>query len=133
MGGNTRRAPIGLLLEYYDIFAFGPKEMSGINPSIMKHRLNVDPAHKPLVKKKRHMGPKRATVAIAEVQKPVEVVFIRECQYAEGIFNVVLIKKPSGSWRVCVDFTDPSKACPKDSYPLPKINKLVDAKAVTPY
>jgi len=28
-----------------------------------------------------------------------------------------------------VDFTDLNKACPKDSYPLPKIDKLVDAKA----
>jgi len=42
---------------------------------------------------------------------------------------VVLVKKPNGIWRMCVDFTDLNKACPKDSYPLPKIDKLVDATA----
>jgi len=40
---------------------------------------------------------------------------------------VVLIKKPNDTWRMYVDFIDLNKACPKDSYPLPKIDKLVDA------
>jgi len=43
--------------------------------------------------------------------------------------NVVLVKKPNGIWRMCVDFTDLNKACPKDNYPLSKINKLVDTTA----
>ena len=38
-----------------------------------------------------------------------------------------MVKKPNGTWRMCVDFTDLNKACPKDSYPFPKINKLVDS------
>ena len=73
------------------------------------------------------MGPERATAANAEVQKLLEAEFIRECQYPEWISNVVLVKKPNGTWRMCVDFTDLNKACPKDSYLLPKIDKLVDA------
>nr|KYP43134.1 Retrovirus-related Pol polyprotein from transposon 297 family [Cajanus cajan] len=40
--------------------------------------------------------------------------------------NVVLVKKNSGKWRMCVDYTDLNKACPKDSYPLPSIDRLVD-------
>jgi len=40
---------------------------------------------------------------------------------------VVLVKKASGKWRMCVDFTDLNKACPKDSYPLPNIDTLVDS------
>ena len=40
--------------------------------------------------------------------------------------NVVLVKKANGKWRMCVNFTDLNKACPKDSYPLPRINQLVD-------
>jgi len=39
---------------------------------------------------------------------------------------VVMVKKSDGKWRMCVDFTDPNKACPKDSFPLPKINQLVN-------
>ncbi|KAL5548489.1 hypothetical protein UlMin_003720 [Ulmus minor] len=45
------------------------------------------------------------------------------------IANVVLVKKANGNWRVCVDFTDLNKACPKDSFPLPRIDQLVDATA----
>jgi len=41
--------------------------------------------------------------------------------------NVVLVKKANGKWRMCVDFTDLNKACPKDSYPLPNIDALVDS------
>ncbi|KAL5539706.1 hypothetical protein UlMin_045789 [Ulmus minor] len=41
--------------------------------------------------------------------------------------NVVLVKQVNGNWRVCVDFTDLNKACPKDSFPLPRIDQLMDA------
>ena len=38
-----------------------------------------------------------------------------------------MVKKANGKWRMCVDFTDLNKACPKDSYPLPRIDQLVDS------
>ena len=40
--------------------------------------------------------------------------------------NVVLVKKSNGEWRMCVDYTDLNKACPKDLYPLLNIDHLVD-------
>ena len=46
--------------------------------------------------------------------------------YPDWLANVVVVPKPNGKWRMCVDFTDLNKACPKDSYPLPRIDKLVD-------
>lgn len=103
--------------------------MPGISATVIEHCLNANPMHKPVVQKKRHMGPERAAAANTEVQKLLEAVFIRECQYPEWISNVILVKKPNGTWRMCVDFTDLNKACSKDSYPLPKIDKLVDATA----
>jgi len=51
---------------------------------------------------------------------------IREIQYPERLANVVLVKKANGKWRMCVDFTDLNKACPKDSYPLSSIDALID-------
>ena len=55
--------------------------------------------------------------------------FIREVYYPEWLANVVLVKKANGKWRMCVDFTDLNKTCPKDSFPLPRIDQLVDSTA----
>jgi hypothetical protein len=38
-----------------------------------------------------------------------------------------MVKKPNGTWRMCVDYTDLNKACPKDEYPLPRIDQIVDS------
>ena len=50
--------------------------------------------------------------------------------YPEWLANVVLVKKANGKWKMCVNFTDLNQACPKDSFPLPRINKLVDSTAM---
>jgi len=65
----------------------------------------------------------------AEVKKLLDAGFKRECHYPEWVSNVVLVEKPNGTWQMCIDFTDLNQACPKDSYPLPKIDKLVDSTA----
>ena len=49
--------------------------------------------------------------------------------YPTWLSNTVVVKKNNGSWRVCVDFTDLNKACPKDCFSLPRIGQLVDATA----
>ena len=68
--------------------------------------------------------------AIAEkVRKLREASFIREVYYPDWLANVVMVKKASGEWRICVDFTDLNKACPKDSYPFPRVDVLVDSTA----
>ena len=55
--------------------------------------------------------------------------FIRELYYPDWLANIVTVKKASGKWRMCVDFTDLNKACPKDSYPLLRVDVLVDFTA----
>ena len=47
----------------------------------------------------------------------------------EWLANTVVVKKKNGKWRVYVDFTDLNKACPKDPFPMPRIDQLVDATA----
>ena len=64
-----------------------------------------------------------------EVTKLLAAGFIREVHYLEWLANVVLVKKANGKWRMCVDFTDLNIACPKDSFPLPRIDQLVDSTA----
>ena len=55
--------------------------------------------------------------------------FIREALYPEWLANPVLVKKKNGKWRVCIDFTNLNEACPKDPFPLPRIDQTVDATA----
>ena len=62
-----------------------------------------------------------------EVNKLLAAHFIREVYYLEWLTNVVMVKKAYGKWRMCVDFTDLNNACSKDSFPLPKIDQLVDS------
>uniref|UniRef100_A0A2N9J8F1 Uncharacterized protein n=2 Tax=Fagus sylvatica TaxID=28930 RepID=A0A2N9J8F1_FAGSY len=64
-----------------------------------------------------------------EVEKLLTAGFIREVFYPDWLANVVMVKKANGKWRMCVDFTDLNKACPKDSFPLPRIDQLVDSTA----
>ena len=52
--------------------------------------------------------------------------------YPEWLANTILVKKKNGKWRVCVDFTDLNKVCPKDPFPIPQIHQLVDATVSHP-
>ena len=64
-----------------------------------------------------------------EANKLLKAIFIKEDDYPDWITNVFLVKKANRNWRVCEDFTDLYRACPKDSFPLPIIDQLVDATA----
>ena len=61
-----------------------------------------------------------------EITKLLAAGFIQEVHYPAWLANVVLVKKANGKWRICVDFTDLNIACPMDSFPLPRIDQLVD-------
>ena len=101
--------------------------MPRIDPSVMVHRLNVSPSCPPLRQKKQVFTRERAIAE--EVGKLQEVGFIRELYYLDWLANMVMVKKANGKWRMCIDFMDLNKACPKDSYPLPRVNVLVDFTA----
>ena len=103
--------------------------MLGIDPSVMVHKLNVSPSFPPIRQKKRVFAPERDQAIAEEVHKLQEASFIREVYYLDWLANVVMVKKASGKWRMCMDFTDLSKACLKDSYPLPRVYVLVDFTA----
>ncbi|XP_065636550.1 uncharacterized protein LOC136070478 [Quercus suber] len=125
----VRQALITFLKRNQDVFAWNHEDMPGIDPSVIVHKLNVNPSTPPVRQKKRVFAPKRDRAIAQEIEKLLEAGFIREVYYPEWLVNVVMVKKASGKWRMCVDFTDLNKACPKDSYPLPQIDALVDSTA----
>ncbi|KAJ8648928.1 hypothetical protein MRB53_001951 [Persea americana] len=106
-----------------------PYEMPGIDLAIMCHKLNVDPNYKPVIQKARRTGVPQAEAVKEEVEKLLEAQVIKEVHYLQWLANTVVVKKKTGKWRVCVDFTDLNTACPKDSFPLTKIDQLIDATA----
>nr|CAN64615.1 hypothetical protein VITISV_036196 [Vitis vinifera] len=101
--------------------------MKGIHPSIASHRLNVFPAARPVRQKIRRFHPDRQEVIRNEIDKLLEARFIREVSYPDWLANVVVVPKKEGKWRVCVDYTNLNSACPKDSFPLPRIDQIVDS------
>nr|CAN65076.1 hypothetical protein VITISV_028912 [Vitis vinifera] len=100
--------------------------MKGIYPSIISHKLNVLPTARP-VRQRVRFHPDRQKVIRDEIDKLLETGFIREVEYPDWLANVVVVPKKEGKWRVCVDYTNLNNACPKDSFPLPRIDKIVDS------
>ena len=120
---------IRFLRENIDAFAWSHEDMPSINPNVITHHLNVYPSFKPVQQKKRVFAPERDNAIKEEVQKLTVAKFIQEVYYPGWLANVVMVKKANSKWRMCVDFTDLNKVCPKDSYPLPRIDQLVDSTA----
>lgn len=109
-----------------DVFAWTVADMSGIHPSVMSHKLSIYKEARPVSQKKRKMGEEKKKVVEGEVNKLREAGFIKEVTYTTWLANLVMVKKATNKWRMCTDYTDLNKACPKDSYPLPSIDALVD-------
>ena len=51
-----------------------------------------------------------------ELAKLLEAGFIREINHPDWLANLVMVPKKDKSWRLCVDFKDLNKACPKDPF-----------------
>ena len=119
----------GFLRMNQDVFTWSHEDMPGIDPSVIVHRLYVNPASLPIQQKKRVFAQERDKAVAEEVRKLLEAGFIREVYYPDWLTNVVMVKKNNGKWRMCIDFTDLNRVCLKDSYPLPRIDTLVDSTA----
>ncbi|KAL5565166.1 hypothetical protein UlMin_028330 [Ulmus minor] len=117
------------LRDHRDVFAWSHEDMPDIDPKVIIHHLNIDPSFCPVKQKQRTFNAERYMAINTKVDKLLKADFIWEANYPDWIANVVLVKKTNGNWRVCVDFTDLNKVCPKDIFPLPRIDQLVDATA----
>ena len=101
--------------------------MPSISPTMVTHALNVSLEVRLVRKKKRKSTLNRIQVAKEKTKKLFKAGFIKEVQYPDWLSNVVMVKKAIGKWQMCVNFTDLNKACLKDSFLLPTIDRLKDA------
>ena len=123
---------IDFLKENVDVFAWDAYEAPGVDPDFICHHLNVNPSVTPKKQPPRRPSKEHANAVKEEVMKLKKAGAIKEVFYPEWLANTVVVKKKSGKWRVCVNFTNLNKACPKDPFPMPRIDRLVDATAGHP-
>ena len=101
--------------------------MPGIPRRLAEHSLNILKEFKPVKQALRRFSePKRQAIG-EELAKLLEARFIRDIKHQDWLANLVMLPKKDKSWRLCVDFKDLNKACPKDPFPLPRIDQIIDA------
>ena len=110
-----------------DVFAWSHKDIPGITPEHAVHSLNIDHAFPPVRQKQRRFAAERDKAINDEVDRLLEIRAIEECFYPVWLCNLVVVPKKNGKLRICMDFTHLNKACPKDNYPLPWIDQMVDS------
>ena len=103
--------------------------MPGLDPGLVAHTLNVDPEAKPVAQPARIFHIEMEGQIVKEVQKLLAVGFIKPIQHPRWLYNIVPVKKKNGQIRCYVDFRNLNKACPKDEFPLPNMNLLIDFAA----
>jgi len=112
-----------------DVFTWLAADLPGVDPQVASHKLSIYKEARYVSQIKRKLGEERRLAAKAEADKLLSAGFIEEAHYTTWLSNVVLVKKANGKWRMCVDYTNLNKACPRDAYPLPNIDRLVDGAA----
>ena len=98
-----------------------------MDPDFICHHLNINSFIFPKKQPPQRSSKEHSNAINEEVLKLKRVGAIKEVFYLEWLANTVVLKKKSGKWQVCVDFTNLNMACPKDPFPLPRIDQLVDA------
>jgi hypothetical protein len=103
--------------------------MPGVPRELAEHSLDVSKTAKPVKQKLRRFAKDRKEVIRVEIIKLLVARFIHECKNPVWLTNPVLVPKKTGQWRMCIDYTDLNRHCPKDPFPLPRINQVVDSTA----
>ena len=124
---KDKKQLVDFLKSNLDVFAWSAYEAPGVYPEFICHHLNVNPKATPKKQLPRRLSKEHVEVVKDEVCKLKQAREIKEVFYPEWLANTVVVRKKLGKWRVCVNFTDLNKACPKDPFPVLRIDQLVDA------
>ncbi|XP_059669124.1 uncharacterized protein LOC132314258 [Cornus florida] len=118
---------IKLLNEYKDYFAWSYEEMPGLSRKLVEHRLPIKKDFQPYKQPPRRMSSEVMLKIKEEIERLLKAGFIRTVRYVEWLSNVVPVMKKNGKLRVCVDFRNLNNATPKDEYPMPVADQLIDS------
>jgi hypothetical protein len=120
---------ISCLYRNKDLFAWSALDLVEVSRTVIEHSLSIDPSVRPKKQRLRKISDEKMEAAKAEVHCLLEAIFIEPIAYPTWLANVVMVQKKNCKSRMCIDFTSLNKACPKDNFPLPQIDKIVDSAA----
>ncbi|KAK1610938.1 hypothetical protein QYE76_034611 [Lolium multiflorum] len=127
---DRRKALVNFLRENRNIFAWSTDDLVGVPRELGEHSLNVRKDAKPVRQPLRWFAEDRRKIIGEEVTKLLVAGFIVEVLHTEWLGNPVLVEKKKEEdpkapkvWRLCIDYTNLNKACPKDPFPLPRIDQ----------
>ncbi|XP_062013819.1 uncharacterized protein LOC133730203 [Rosa rugosa] len=103
--------------------------MPGLDRSIVEHRLPIQSNCKPYKQPPRRCAAEVLPKIKEEMERLLKAGFIRTARYVEWLSNIVPVRKKNGKMRICVDFRNLNLATPKDEYPMPVADLLVDGAA----
>jgi hypothetical protein len=129
LSGEQEKTLLRFLFNNKDVFAWTANNLYGVNRDVIEHSLNVDSSFIPRKQRLQKMSDDKAEGARNEVKRLLSAGVNKEVTYPEWLANTVMEKKANGKSRMCIDFTDLNKACPKDEFPLPRIDSLLGAAA----
>ena len=101
--------------------------MPGIPWEVTEHALCLISGSKPSKQRLHHFNNERHRAIGVEITKLLAARFIKEVFHSDWLAYPVLVKKKTEKWRMCIDYTGLNKACPKDHFPLPRIDQIVDS------
>jgi hypothetical protein len=101
--------------------------MPGIPREVIEHHMKINPDAKLVSQKPRRQSVERQDFIRKEVRKLLDAGFIEEVHHPVWLANPVIVPKANGKLRMCINYTSLNKACPKDPYPLPRIDQIVDS------
>ena len=127
---------VNFLRENRNIIAWSTDDLVGVPRELAEHSLNVRKDAKPVKQPLRRFAEDRRKIIGEEVTKLLVSGFIVEVLHTEWLANPVLVEKKKEedpkapkAWRMCIDYTNLNKACPKDPFPLPRIDQVIDSTA----
>ena len=125
----TRKELIDLLQDYSDVFAWSYQDMPCLDTDIVVHRLPLREECMPVKQKLRRVKPEILLKIKEEIKKQLDAGFLEMAKYPQWVANIVPVPKKDGKVRMCVDYRDLNRASPKNNFPLPHIDTLVDNRA----
>jgi hypothetical protein len=101
--------------------------MSGIPREVIEHHLKIYPDARPVQQEPQKQSIERQYFIREGIKKLLDAGFIQEVHHPQWLANLVVFPKVGGKLRMCIDYTSLNKSCPKDSFPLPRINRIMDS------